>query len=129
MTADKVDVGALEALLAKATPGEWKTVMVRPAEIQCGPLVIGHVFGSSNCRDLPKATNATLIAAAVNALPELLRVYRAWQGAAVVEIDGSGEEVRLIGFGSELDNSIASARIDAMHGTRVRLVPDGGQGA
>ena len=59
-------------------------------------------------------------------IAELCRTWLAVQGAPVAEIDSSGEVVTLIAEGSEMDNAITSARIDTLHGKRVRLVPVGG---
>ena len=56
--------------------------------------------------------------------PELLRVYRAWQGAAVVEIELTLQDGHAVMY-AEADNVPES--LDS--GTRVRLVPDDGQGA
>jgi len=134
MTADKVDVGALEALMAKATPGEWYAgdgglIWRRPQSdlYQFGGTVAGdkplacvnpgwHEEGQT---PYPRDANAALIVAAVNALPELLRIYRAWQGAAVGTVVAGRA------------NSYGGYHVEVAHeqgwasGTRVRLVPDG----
>jgi len=134
MTANKVDVGALEALLAKATPGEFRPGdYIAPYRDLDGDndFAISEIWngdheGAIEVRAEDSVALAELIAAAVNALPELLRIYRAWQGAAVVEVT----ECNQIPGASDFDFGDMLAAMQAFPiGTRVRLLPDDGQGA
>jgi len=133
MTADRVDVGALDALLAKATPGEWQSMNEYQWDSIIGD-IDGPDDGEMHYESVADITshharsraNAALIAAMHNALPELLRIYRAWQGAAVGELVMSyacNDYFALRG-----DNNYP-VDLSRYAGTRVRLVPDGGQGA
>jgi len=105
---------------------------------------------------LARLENGALIASECAAFirengPELLRIYRAWQGAAVVEVGELGtilvtERTELIPQGPENPRGYAQYRCymrekdvctlllgddDArkVAGQRVRLLPDDGQGA
>jgi len=138
---DKDKVGELEALLAKATPGPWAFVGTTPSRneyagnkgLNLGGFVgadgkeICH-FGDSTTYypdegSPPSDVDAALIVAAVNTLPELLRIYRAWQGAAVVEVT----ECNQIPGASDFDFGDMLAAMQAFPiGTRIRLVPDDG---
>lgn len=76
-----LDLGELERLLEKATPGPWE---VGP---DCGPDAHGQVWvmgGKGQAWGLAAETtteeDAALIAAAVNALPALIAAYRALEG-------------------------------------------------
>jgi hypothetical protein len=74
---------------------------------------------------------AEWMAESLNSLPSLLADYERLRGmeervkgAAVAEIDSeSSDFVKLIAVGSSLDNAITAARIDALHGQTVALVP------
>lgn len=62
-------------------------------------------------------------------LREAAEMARSVEGAPVVEIDSeAGEDVRLIAEGGPLDRMATSVRVIGMHGQRVRLVPEAGQG-
>jgi hypothetical protein len=66
---------------AAPTPGPWSVLEGRPTSIAVGDLVIAHVFGSSDGRELPKAANARLIAAAPD-LRDALRLAEAFISVA-----------------------------------------------
>lgn len=69
------DLDALDALLKAATPGEWKQGTKHPGAIIAGREWVGDFY---------RECDAALIAAAVNALPALLR--RARIGDAAREV-------------------------------------------
>jgi len=128
MTADKV--GELEALLAKATPlslqvpqlGGNPWIVALSGRTTSGDYVRNGCILNMTAHDQANLY-AELIVKAVNALPELLRVYRAWEGAEVGELVRShacNDDFALRG-----DNNYP---VDLFRyaGTRVRLVPDGG---
>jgi hypothetical protein len=84
------DTAKLRELLAKATPGPWKTIQAAKPNgaeqsIDCGIFagrddllaetfeIVGYLDGKgSPYKKLPSEVNAALIVAAVNALPALL---------------------------------------------------------
>lgn len=58
-------------------------------------------------------------------LRALCERWLAVEDATPVEIDSSGDQVVLVAvLGDELDLALISARLDALHGQRVRIVPD-----
>lgn len=62
-------------------------------------------------------------------LREAAELARRVEGAPVVEIDSEGgEDVRLIAEGGPLDRMTTSVSVIGMHGQRVRIVPEDGQG-
>lgn len=67
----RLDLAALEALLANATPGTWSQHSVVYSVIQVGCELVASTIVSSNT-----AADAALIVAAVNALPELIARVR-----------------------------------------------------
>lgn len=78
MTTDPLDLGALRALLDKATPGPWEVCYSGPYY----HFQVGSVNGIRICRTTDamnfdagpgaRESNASLVAAAVSALPALL---------------------------------------------------------
>jgi len=102
MTADKV--GELEALLARLderTDGDYL------ARLSNGVCI------ASECADFLRENGR-----------ELLRVYRAWQGAAVVGV--AEEEIVDVDSRRIETWGLVKGYVDAsLIGTRVRLVPDG----
>ena len=82
-----VDLDALEALLAAATPGPWMTdATTFPECVRAGS---GGVLVATAPR---RRQDASLIAAAVTALPELLRLARVGQAA----VDAREAERRIV---------------------------------
>lgn len=83
-------VERLGELLAKATPGPW-TVHEDSGDME---VLSGNRTVCDDTAYYPHAVDQNdmrLISAAVNALPELLRVYRAWLDAPVVEVQEIGD--------------------------------------
>lgn len=64
----EAEIAELEALVARATPGEWRHTDKRW-------VVVGDHANIAQCHDRP-SENAQLIVAAVNALPALIADWR-----------------------------------------------------
>lgn len=77
-----IDTEKLRALLAAATPGPWRAGTVETWNVYADPNGdvmapgLGRVVAQMN-RHYPHSNDAALIAAAVNALPELLDALEA----------------------------------------------------
>ena len=121
---DRKEVEALRALLAKATPGPWS---IEPTWAErCGGSVAianrDHMGEDWDvCSVHSTEANAALIAAAVNALPELLRVYGEWLDApeaAVIEVTTTHTDYTVL-------DGLDWPTEEKLIGQRVRLLPAG----
>lgn len=124
---DREVVERIEGLLAKATPGEWR--WSENGNIYGGPegryADVDEVAAVYTDDEATGAPNAPLIIAAVNALPELLRVYRLW-------MDAQGG---IVGDRIQYDDKSGGVEVDYWDGVPevkkgdwVRLVRDGDSG-
>lgn len=119
----------MRELLAKATPGPWEV------ETESGQL--GSVYAPSGMvaqaqavlgdrHHQERAANGDLIAAMFDALPALLQLADAVNGAPVAMVVVKDVDGDWVLASDGVTGTLAE--IDAMLGTRVRLVPDGGEG-
>lgn len=121
---DREEVERLLALLAKATPGEWRRGYGNDVGSNDGYYIEWQEAGPAQIHGGNQDADADLIAAMHHALPELLRLWLAVQDAPVATfaVDAAHDH-----RGLHLRD--ADPEVLLLQGQRVRILPEQAKGA